>query len=163
MSVICQLCWMPIDDPAHAANHAVKVRECAAHLRSTYKRLGQPEPLCQDCGVNTVHNETYWVWPWIWEEAKGDRFLCIGCLEKRLGRKLTRSDFDCIRENAVLINYGPWFPRSKRLKARLRIPDGAEKFIGFAKITIQVDWQADKARLKKTQKRGPHKKPKRRK
>jgi len=78
--------------------------------------------LCVDCGVNTApgipdgpttriemalkgtaksrlgpDSEVYTVWPKLWKKAgmkPWDGCLCIGCLEKRLGRKLKHSDFD---------------------------------------------------------------------
>lgn len=74
------------------------------------------EQPCFDCNVDTneIH-EYYMVRNEIWQEAKGGGFqyyLCIGCLEDRLGRKLTPEDFTdvpCNRE----FNY------SKRLAKRL--------------------------------------------
>lgn len=130
----CQLCQMKPYDPAHTATHAANVRRTLDYIRATYRRNGEPEPLCQDCGINTI-DEMYWVWDQIWEEAHGDRFLCVGCLEKRLGRTLGREDFNCIWEAAVLVNYSPWFPRSERLKARIGIPDDCENFTALPTIT----------------------------
>jgi hypothetical protein len=73
--------------------------------------------LCRDCGVDTVAiGEYYMVNNDVWlsagmqiGSAKG--MLCIGCLEARLGRKLTPSDFPLWR-----INEAP--SRSERFKAR---------------------------------------------
>jgi hypothetical protein len=59
---------------------------------------------CADCGYDTIGSEYYMVRNDVWEQALGhkippvedDFFLCIGCLEKRIGRTLTRWDFtDC--------------------------------------------------------------------
>jgi hypothetical protein len=78
--------------------------------------------LCVDCGVNThpgtlpgdavrreikakgqhdIHvgpdSEVYMVRPAIWEKAGMEPMggcLCIGCIERRLGRQLRRTDFD---------------------------------------------------------------------
>ena len=66
---------------------------------------------CGDCGMNTV-NEYYMVHNHVWEAAgkpkawkptqpaseyDGGGFLCIGCLEQRLGRQLTPADFtECL-------------------------------------------------------------------
>jgi hypothetical protein len=78
---------------------------------------------CVDCGINTApgimnraemenasalamgtgveqtfcdQSEVYTVFPWVWK-ASGlgdfDGCLCIGCLEKRIGRTLTPNDF----------------------------------------------------------------------
>lgn len=52
---------------------------------------------CHDCGVDThIRNEYYMVYNDIWETVAKDvglGFLCIGCLEKRLKRKLNSADF----------------------------------------------------------------------
>jgi len=53
-------------------------------------------PLCMDCGVDTdAINEDYMVLDELWLEAVPTEtgMLCVGCLEKRLGRKLRREDF----------------------------------------------------------------------
>jgi len=68
-----------------------------------------------DCGVNTVDiDEYYGVWDDIWLFANPADFgmMCIGCLEHRLGRKLTPIDFTDWPINRV-------FPQSDRLKDRL--------------------------------------------
>jgi hypothetical protein len=78
---------------------------------------------CTDCGHDTGRNEYYMVRDDVWEQALGhkippvedDVFLCIGCLERRIGRTLTRRDFiDCP------LNTHPDWPRSRRLRNRLR-------------------------------------------
>jgi hypothetical protein len=60
---------------------------------------------CADCGVGTLTlHEWYMVRDEVWEEAwrgrrkwshaiDGQEVLCIGCLEKRLGRTLMADDF----------------------------------------------------------------------
>jgi endogenous inhibitor of DNA gyrase (YacG/DUF329 family) len=61
---------------------------------------------CADCGVGTwAINEYYMVKDRIWKQAwagrrksyhgkvPGQEILCIGCLEKRIGRILRRADF----------------------------------------------------------------------
>jgi hypothetical protein len=61
---------------------------------------------CCDCGVGTITlGEWYMVKKEIWEPAwagrrksyhgklPGQEILCIGCLEKRIGRTLCRADF----------------------------------------------------------------------
>lgn len=56
---------------------------------------------CADCGMETypvepgIH-ETYFVRNRLWWRAvarDGAHYLCIGCLEERLGHLLVRSDF----------------------------------------------------------------------
>jgi hypothetical protein len=46
-------------------------------------------------------------------------FLCIGCIEKRIGRKLTRRDFD-MRSKHNKPYDGMMHPLSRRLRNRLR-------------------------------------------
>lgn len=51
---------------------------------------------CNDCKLNTLYvGEYYMVHNELWDEAypKQDGMLCIACLEKRVGRSLTRADF----------------------------------------------------------------------
>ncbi len=98
---------------------------------------------CMDCGTDTApctdkrmchgrrgcrHNagkrwEWYMVWPAVWSLACGHDdapgYLCIGCLERRLGRPLTRGDFTLAPVNQP----GRW--DSPRLAAaRQRVPAG---------------------------------------
>jgi hypothetical protein len=67
----------------------------------TRRYLGRP---CADCGVGTCKiNEYYMVKDDVWEQAWAGRrkpwhaldgeILCIGCLEKRIGRTLMCCDF----------------------------------------------------------------------
>jgi hypothetical protein len=58
--------------------------------------------LCDDCGVNTQEiGEQYMVNNSVWTAATGVShkwmamagFLCVGCIEGRLGRQLTNADF----------------------------------------------------------------------
>ena len=74
---------------------------------------------CLDCGVNTsAIKEYYMVRDDVWAEAIGSQdacdagMLCIGCLENRLCRRLTSSDFA-----PVPINSGS--NHSHRLMSRL--------------------------------------------
>ncbi len=75
---------------------------------------------CADCGVYTL-NEYYIVHDDIWELAWSKHksrsgFLCVGCLENRLGRTLTPGDFtDCPVNDLEDVR---WF-RSERLMHRL--------------------------------------------
>ena len=79
---------------------------------------------CWDCQRETNHQSTdsaewYMVWGHLWHKAleKGHAdFLCIGCLENRLGRKLSKEDF-----NTAPLNSLPGYSRSKRLRNRLGI------------------------------------------
>lgn len=74
--------------------------------------------LCLDCGVDTgLIGEHYFIntslWLSIHSSKKG--MLCIGCLEKRLGRQLTSRDFP-----KVYINELKFGIKSARLLARLQ-------------------------------------------
>jgi hypothetical protein len=79
--------------------------------------MGYSGPLlCRDCGVDTygaIDREWYHVHNEAWESAglavNGSGFLCIGCLESRMGRKLVPSDFD---------GYDPDPRDSRRLRNR---------------------------------------------
>jgi hypothetical protein len=77
--------------------------------------------LCGGCGVDTdALGEYYMVKDELWEQAwpgstGSSDLLCIGCLEERLGRKLTPADFaDCGLNHKQRI-----FARSARLRDRL--------------------------------------------
>lgn len=71
---------------------------------------------CMDCKKDTW-NEYYMVYSRIWKKAnpKFKGKLCIGCIEKRLGRKLNEKDF-----TKVLVNTDKSV-RTPRLKNRLKI------------------------------------------
>lgn len=51
--------------------------------------------LCADCGVDTsVLGEEYMVTPDLWNSSGMTRgYLCVGCLENRIGRPITPNDF----------------------------------------------------------------------
>lgn len=72
--------------------------------------------LCLDCGVDTGEiDEYYMVRDDVWlaaVESKSSGMLCIGCLEKRLGRTLAHTDFTDAPVNFM----GPF---SMRLRDRL--------------------------------------------
>lgn len=78
-----------------------------------------PSFVCDDCGADAF-NEYYMVhdhlWPWPGTEPgahNGPGMLCIGCLEVRIGRKLTADDFT----DASINKPFPWL--SQRLRTRL--------------------------------------------
>jgi hypothetical protein len=75
-------------------------------------------PLCRDCGVDLdAINEEIMLVDEVWLAAVPTErgMLCIGCLEKRLGRKLRRDDFTRYSQSAV----DEGMPVSDRLKDRL--------------------------------------------
>jgi hypothetical protein len=84
---------------------------------------------CSDC-ARPIPDEWYVVKKAVWEQAwpgtsmKGahepmpkKHFLCIGCLEKRLGRRLKRRDFDMRRDHNSP-KHSPGM--SRRFRNRLR-------------------------------------------
>lgn len=74
---------------------------------------------CVDCGMNTDKGgEYYSVHCNVWNAGGGKRnLLCIGCLEKRIGRKLEANDFRDCRVNTDTT--GKHANRSDRLRNRL--------------------------------------------
>src|ERR1700733_13312125 len=70
---------------------------------------------CKDCKRCTVLlREYYMVLDEVWAMAFGGcAMLCIGCLEHRLGRTLTKQDFQDFPINCCV------FPQSDRLRNRL--------------------------------------------
>jgi hypothetical protein len=69
---------------------------------------------CVDCGADTLRlGEYYMVWRDVWAAAGpdcDDGMLCIGCLEARLGRRLSTLDFTDASIN---------FNRGGRVRARV--------------------------------------------
>ncbi len=86
---------------------------------------GQPAPaLCEDCSTNCtpLGEDTGWEWYMVTDEVwaavrMGDGFLCVGCLEARLGRQLDQRDFTGAPVNS------PDPINSDRLNNRLTAPD----------------------------------------
>ena len=87
----------------------------------------QKRYLCMDCGYDTLEDEYYMtrddVWNAVVPGGMNAGMLCIGCLEKRLGRKLRPEDFlDVpVNDNAININGNP---KSQRLLDRLGWHEG---------------------------------------
>ncbi len=81
-----------------------------------------PLALCLDCNVDTQEiNEYYMLKNMVWEltglSSDGfakSGFLCIGCVEERIGRELTAQDF--IKAS---VNSPEFFDQSERLQNRL--------------------------------------------
>lgn len=73
---------------------------------------------CLDCGKDTGRlGEHYYVHDEVWLSVVADKtgMLCVGCLEKRLGRQLTAGDFP-----DVFINSPKFGLKSERLLDRLK-------------------------------------------
>jgi hypothetical protein len=84
---------------------------------------------CVDCGVETLpaderRAEWYMVTDHVWAATGMDEFdgcLCIGCLEARIGRPLTATDFtDCpVNDLSDKYRHKAFSWRTPRLVARL--------------------------------------------
>jgi hypothetical protein len=75
-------------------------------------------PHCIDCGVDTdAINESYMIHDELWRAANPDEagMLCVGCCERRLGRKLCRDDFRPYAQSA----FDGGMPVSELLKRRM--------------------------------------------
>lgn len=94
-------------------------------LRLLPKKL-TPFWACFDCAEDT-DREYYMIHDDLWEQAgmghgwkyysdpsKLDGLLCVGCLESRLGRQLTKEDFTDAPVNTIWMRY-----MSERLKNRI--------------------------------------------
>lgn len=74
--------------------------------------------LCLDCRVDTGKiGEHYFVHLPVWLQAHTSKvgMLCIGCLEMRLGRELTKEDFP-----AIHVNDPKLYRMSERLLSRIK-------------------------------------------
>lgn len=78
---------------------------------------------CIYCGVNTMHNNEYYmlkndIWLQVTAQAgtNGEGMACIGCVEEQLGRRLTRNDFNL---RIPLNLFSDW--QSERLQDRLDV------------------------------------------
>lgn len=70
---------------------------------------------CMDCGMCTnCAYEYYMVHDSVWNKVAKRGMLCIGCLEARCGRLLTKDDFTDAPINTIWGHHG-----SARLKSRL--------------------------------------------
>ena len=87
---------------------------------------------CVDCGTDTLplsgdRAEFYIVTAEVWAAsglAPNGGCLCVGCLEKRIGRQLTAADFPDAKVNDLSITDSgyAWSFRTPRLIARLSTP-----------------------------------------
>ena len=90
---------------------------------------GDFDTICVDCGVETLPTddraaEFYMVHDDVWAAAGvpvPGGCLCVGCLETRLGRQLTRADFTDAPINDVATSDSryAWSYRTDRLRQRL--------------------------------------------
>lgn len=102
--------------------------------REQHQRMRSDDLPCFDCGKPTCPDDYYMVTLFAWTQAgmtpttcESNEFLCIACLEKRLGRQLTRADFVDVPLNVLTARSGTL------LHARLE-PDGTN--VGLS----PVDW-----------------------
>lgn len=75
---------------------------------------------CIDCGMNTKAKEYYSLHDAVWFKAHSSKhgMLCIGCVERRLGRRLMPSDFNDAPINKLFDDDGIRWPASERLRSR---------------------------------------------
>jgi len=96
-----------------------------ADMEHSFRQLKAAGALAVEEGVpQKINNwsEVYAVHDKVWNAAGIDAFggcLCIGCLEKRLGRKLRPKDFQ--RDHAL--NRGPGTPRLMDRRGQLPAPE----------------------------------------
>lgn len=103
-------------------------------------RGARPKCPCLDCGRPTIDTDYYMVTMRVWVQAgmtptnepcrSHQEFLCIACLETRLGRELVRADFADVPLNARCPSPGEL---DTLLGARLQ-PDGTSDGLS------PVDW-----------------------
>lgn len=98
-------------------NSMRKIRNGMRNYELLIKGFKISSDTCKGCGISTFNYEYYMVHSHIWNKANRLNrrgMLCIGCLERRLGRMLTASDFtDCP------LNKKPkWHKCSERLLSR---------------------------------------------
>lgn len=81
--------------------------------------------VCMDCNINTMDTDEYYMLKnevWLFVVPKDKKMLCVGCVEKRLGRELTPEDF-----SYCLLNEEEYSqPRSDRLKNRMGLLEAVE-------------------------------------
>jgi hypothetical protein len=96
--------------------------------------------ICIDCGTETlsstpgVPSEFYMVHDAVWAAAGGpavadmESYLCIGCIEARLGRQLTAADFTGAPVNSLSRKWRryAWWWRTERLRGRLTAPSSQD-------------------------------------
>jgi hypothetical protein len=97
---------------------------------------GRAGTRCRDCRAQTLSrwarraSEYYMVDDRVWEDAGMEHhgFLCIGCLETRLGRRLNRADFTDADINSLDARWKryAWWWRTPRLADRLSAPSPGE-------------------------------------
>jgi hypothetical protein len=105
------------------------VRSCfEEQLLDCYEKYNPAPVPCNDCGVNTIPAtnerggtpkgccEYYMVHDELWAKAgMKNGFLCVGCLEQRLGRELIAGDF----VNNFIQNDPDFSLHTPRLRSRL--------------------------------------------
>lgn len=86
---------------------------------------------CNDCRVDTLRaGEWYMVHDPVWVAAgmaTYGGFLCVGCLERHLGRFLDAGDF-----TAAPVNRLSWGLKSTRLRDRLMVAPGQCRLFAVA-------------------------------
>jgi hypothetical protein len=87
--------------------------------------MATPKKPCLHCGVDTVRlNEHFYLKNEVWNQVHSSErgFLCVGCVELRLGRRLNKDDFTSVSIN----RFHPGVRKSQRLIERLTTFTNAE-------------------------------------
>jgi len=103
------------------------------------------EFLCIGCGVHTGElNEYYIVHDAVWLTAnpKHAGMLCIGCVEKRIGRELCSDDFTWLPINLRALFFG-----SERLRDRMNAADMLVFGLGDLELSV-IAWGIVEAEMK---------------
>ena len=125
---------------------------------SRVPRIKRGTAICCDCGMDTMPSgkpkpgtfEQFVVKDHVWAaagmtpgkvdpktyELVGGGFLCVGCIEKRLGRRLTIGDFNQI---CVPLLFTPW--PTERLRSRALYSTQAAE--DAAKLSEPIKWVAE--------------------
>lgn len=70
------------------------------------QRSEPDEPICNDCSVHTGNRSNWYMLTYkLWHSLTPDkaRFLCVECVEKRLGRSLRLTDLSDVPVNTTFI------------------------------------------------------------
>jgi hypothetical protein len=147
--------WTSFELPAQPAGGGVMSR-FRRQKQST--RIMPGSAICCDCGTNTVPsgkpkpgtheqfivNDNVWIAAGMTpgkvdknNELIGGGILCVGCIENRLGRRLTVNDFKPI--TLPLLLSSPWI--TERLRSRALYPTQAAE--DAAKLAPPIKWTAD--------------------
>ena len=118
--------WLPTTDLAEIISNSQRINigrldgsavfiQPANYPQMVRASLRYAQFKCEACS-RSCRDEYYMLRPKVWRKARRSNYmLCIGCVEKRLGRKVAPADFN-LEQTLALAKV--WQP-SQRLKQRL--------------------------------------------